>query len=172
MAERIHDDEIDLAVSTLTGDIRDFLLTRIQHQQKPYQQMSEEEQLGIIAACEGAADKLVREAVKAIAASGRKTITGQLEQVTVKDDFKAVIRLSKSDECRHELIDSCGQAVLIVVADADEFDGQREAPKVYPDQPDMVDGTYYRENDPEEEDEDGGDDGDTKLLPHRKDIDG
>lgn len=135
------EDEIELASETLVGDVRDFLLDRVKGIQKPWEKMSEYDQRDQIYAAESAARTLVRKSVKMIAAEGRKVITGNLEQVTVKDGIKAVITLSKADECRHELIDSCGQAVLVVVADTESFSGEREEAIPDPDQPELIDET-------------------------------
>lgn len=136
--ERVYDEvteeEINLAADTLVGNIRDFLLDRVKHARKPWDKMSEEEQAGEIACATGAAETLVRKAVRIIAQAGRKTITGNLEQVTVKDGIKAVVTVSKHDECRHELVDSCGSSVLIVVADTEEFDAHRDPVGPDPDQ--------------------------------------
>jgi hypothetical protein len=119
----------DFASETLKGDVRDWLLDRVKHIQKPWQQMSEQEQRDMIFAAEDAAGNLVRNAVRIIAAEGRKVITAQLEQVTVKDGIKAVCTLSKHDPFRHELVDAQGKDVLIVVADASAHMGQQDDAK-------------------------------------------
>ena len=48
---------------------------------------------------------------------------------------KAVLQLSRHDPMRHELIDSVGKAVVIVVADAEQFMGQRAPAKPDPKEP-------------------------------------
>lgn len=123
--EPVTDDTEEMAVGTLKGDIRDWLLDRLKQQQKPWEQMSEAEQADLIAQAEMAAGDMVRRAVRMIAAEGRKVIVAQLEQVTVKDGIKAVVTLSKHDACRHDLVDAQGKDVLIVVADAGDYMGAK-----------------------------------------------
>lgn len=138
MPETITEETINLANETLVGDIRDFLLDRVKNHKKPWVAMSETEQHGEIHSATEAAKHLVRRAVNIIASEGRKVITGHLEQVTVKKEIKAVVTLPKSDECRHELIDSQGQSVLLVVADTAAFSGEGDAPEPDPDQGDLI----------------------------------
>ena len=128
---------IDLAKETLTGDIRDFILDRIKHEQdkRPWDQRSEADQQFTVNQVEGACQRLVERAVEIIAAGGRKAIKATLEQVTFKDGIKATISLSKFDEMRHALADSQGSTIVIFVADPEEFSGERAPAKIRPDQP-------------------------------------
>jgi hypothetical protein len=45
--------------------------------------------------------------------------------------------MSKFEERRHELIDCQGARVLIVVADPEEYEGERKPAPITPDQPEM-----------------------------------
>lgn len=128
----------DLAAATLMGDIRDFMLDRIKTQKKPWVAMTEDEQRDEIYAAKTAADRLVREVVHIISAQGRKVITGVLDQVTVKKEVKAVVTFPKTDQARHELIDSQGSHVLIVVAGTEEFSGEKAPAKPDPNQGDLI----------------------------------
>lgn len=130
----------ELVAETLSGDVRDFLVDRIKNLPKVWAQMTQEEQSEIINAAVSAGNEMVRKAVRLIAEDGRPTITAQCESVTVKDGIKAVLSLGKYDEYRHELMDSQGQSVLIIVADADKYIGSRgdlkpDAPPTEPDLP-------------------------------------
>lgn len=136
--EQITIDTINLASHTLTGDIRDFLLDRMKNFKKPWVSLSEDEQRAEIISSKEAAENLVKKAVAIIASEGRKVIVGHLQQVTVKDEIKAVICIPKTDSCRHELIDSAGQAVLIVVADAEPFVGEQAPAEPMPQQGDLL----------------------------------
>ena len=60
-----------------------------------------------------------------------------LDQVTVKDGIVGKIVMMKSDPLRHQLSDSVGSQILIVVADPDEFTGERAPAKITPDQGDL-----------------------------------
>lgn len=142
----IDDNTIDLATETLTGDIRDFLLDRVKRLGKPWAAMTEDEQSDQIHAAKEAAENLVRNACKIIAAEGRKTIVGNLLQVTQKDNIKAVIEFAKTDEMRHELFDAQGMAVLLVVAGSETFTGEREPAEPTPDQGDLIDNAEKLKN--------------------------
>jgi hypothetical protein len=72
-----------------------------------------------------------------LAANGRRTIPATLESITVKDGIKAALTMSKFEERRHELIDCQGARVLIVVADPEEYEGERKPAPITPDQPEM-----------------------------------
>jgi hydrogenase maturation factor len=134
------DGTITLARETLTGDIRDFLLDRLKHDKStlPWNLLSEDKQRDVIQQTTDAARALVDKAVRIIAADGRSVMVGDVESVTVKDGVKAVIKLSKADPLRHALMDSQGMAVLIVVAAADPYAGERKPQHPEPDQKSLV----------------------------------
>lgn len=132
---------IDIAAETLPGDLRDFILDRLRHEQnkRPWHERSEAEQRDTVHQVETAVRHAVRQAVEIIAAGGLRTIRATLDQVTVKEGIKGTVTLSKHDEHRHTLVDAVGSTVLIVVADPDDFTGEREAVDIKPDQTEMLD---------------------------------
>lgn len=123
--------------ATLVGDVRTFMLDRMKSQPKLWRLMTQEEQSDEINATQEAAENMVRKAVELAAAKGRKMITATLESIAVKDGIKAVIKLSKMDEQRHELMDAQGHTVMLAVADAEEFMGEKEPEEPEPNQPDL-----------------------------------
>lgn len=129
------DSVLELAIETLTGDMRDEMLKRMRTMQKPWEKMTEQEQRSLNSDMDWLAKRIVKKAVHMIAARKRKVILGKLAQVTVKDGIKEQLEIGQRCEHRHDLIDAQGSAVLIVVADADEFTGEREPAKTEPDQP-------------------------------------
>jgi hypothetical protein len=128
---------IEIAAETLTGDLRDFILDRLRHEQnkRPWHERSEAEQRDTVHSVESAVQSAVRKAVEIIAAGGLRTIKATIEQVTVKDGIKATLMMSKFDENRHNLVDATGSTVLIVVADPEDFTGERAAVEIKPDNP-------------------------------------
>ena len=132
------EDTKNLAVSTLTGDVRDFLLDRVKQLGKPWVAMTEKEQSDQIHAARDAAERLVKKAVEIIASEGRKALVGQLVKVNIKDRLQCQVDFSKMDEQRHELIDSTGMPVLLVVADSAQFTGERAPAEPTRDQGDML----------------------------------
>lgn len=132
------DQSIDLAVNTLSGDIRDFLLDRVKNLGKPWPAMTEQEQRDQIYAAKDAAERLVRLTAELIAAEGRKALVGKLVKVSIKDKIQCQVDFNKEDEMRHELIDSQGFSVLLVVADAEPFTAERAPAEPTPNQSDLL----------------------------------
>lgn len=135
----IHDDTLALARETMTGDLRDCILDFLKHDKNPlpWNMQTEEQQRDAIAKVTSACTHAVEKAVAIIAADGRQVIAATLDQVTVKDEIKAVCKVSKSDALRHDLMDATGYSVLLVVSDASAFKGERKAALPDPDQPDI-----------------------------------
>lgn len=139
-AAAVEEATVELASETLTGDLRDFILDRLRHEQskRPWHERSEADQRDTVHQVESAVRDVVRRAVEIIAAGGLKTIKATIEQVTVKDGIKATLTMSKFDEHRHNLIDATGATVLVVVADPSDFTGEREPVEIKPDQAELV----------------------------------
>lgn len=143
---------IDLASDTLTGDMRDWILDRLRHEQskQPWHQRSETDQRETVHQVEAQCRDLVSKAVDIMAAHGRRTVKATLEQITVKDGIKAVLTLSKFDPNRHNLIDAQGTTVLIVVADPETFTGERGEVAITPDQSTLLAGSVVEHSSEEE----------------------
>lgn len=133
---------IQVATETLTGDVRDFVLDTLKHEQnkRPWHERSEAEQRDTVHRVESMAQDLVRQAVELLAAQGRRVVKATVESITIKDGIKAVLSLSKFDAQRHALADSQGATVLLVVADPDAFAGERAPVEIKPDQPELLAG--------------------------------
>ncbi len=131
----------ELAATTMTGDIRDFILNLLRHEQdkRPWNQRSAAEQTDAVHRVEAAVRQTVQTAIEQISSNGQKPIKATLAAVTIKDGIKGTIELSKFDVQRHNLCDAVGQTVLIVVADADAFTGERAPVPIKPDQTDLED---------------------------------
>lgn len=132
---------VEIAADTLTGDVRDFILDRLKHEQnkRPWHERSEAEQRETVHAVEAAVQRVVRQAIELLASNGRPTIKATVEQVVIKEGIKAVLTLPRSSEQRHALADATGFTVLLVVADPANFTGEREPVAITPDQADLVD---------------------------------
>lgn len=97
---------------------------------KPWKQLKEGEQDGVIAKLDYDVKEALRSAVMLIAADGRPNIVVQLEQVVFKDSIKATVTLSKAGESRHQLADAVGGSVILVIADAQPYTkGKRPEPE-------------------------------------------
>ncbi|MDR0672888.1 MAG: cell division protein FtsK [Zoogloeaceae bacterium] len=62
----------------------------------------------------------IKMAVHLIAAEGRTAVPGGLEQITIKDGVKAVVKFSGDADNLHELYEATGESVLVVVANPAE----------------------------------------------------
>ena len=138
MNENINANE--MTSETLTGDITAWLCDRLKHHKKSWEEMNESEQSDVISSASSVAKNMVREAVGIIASDGRQVIECEVEKVEFKDGVKATLKASKSSEYRHELADSQGQIVLLVVADAERYEGG-DLPEADKDEPALFDKT-------------------------------
>lgn len=100
----------------------------------------------------------VAEAVRIIAADDRPTLLAKVESVTFKGSVKAQLALEKSNPARHDLADSHGQEVLLVIPYGDRYLGG-EKPKSEPNQRAMLDA--------EGKPADGASGGDAPAKPKR-----
>lgn len=82
-------------------------------------------------------DEAVRIAVSRIAVHGFTHITASIEQLTIKDEAKAVLLLSRGTEALHELADRVGSRAVIVFADHKEFTEGMDSIKAQADQPNL-----------------------------------
>lgn len=89
----------------------------------------------------------VRMAVHLMASQGRTVVVGDLEQITIKNGTKAVIKIGRGAESLHELYDAQGKAVLIVVADAGDHTGGMDEIQGEADQRGLDLGHEYHDND-------------------------
>lgn len=132
---------LKIARETLTGDIRDIILNDLKDRKTslPWNLRGQEAQQQTIDQVTRFAEGVVERCVKIVAAGGRKCIRASLTKVTVKDEIKAELELLKSDEQRHQLMDSVGASVLVVIADTEIYQGEREPVLATKDQKAMFD---------------------------------
>lgn len=122
-----------MAADTLTGDVRDVLLQFIKWETaaKPWAQRSEDEQRKTLNRVSAVAGDVVRQVVKLVATHGMKAVPGALESVTVKDGVKASLLLAKDGDAWVHAAKHQGNAITLILADFQQFDGQREAIEIY-----------------------------------------
>lgn len=152
---------IEFAVETLSGDLRDSLLTHVRSMETPWSKLSQDAQQDKIDAVESMAEDVVRRAVSLIARRGFDLIPVKIADFTVKGGaikgkFEAIV----SESNVVSLSDHQAKSAVIVLTDAADFLGEREPARADPDQPDMLN------DDPsgdEPDDPDGGDDDMTSI---------
>lgn len=132
--------DFQLTSEALVFDVRDFLLEQIKVRPKPWSATSSGEQRDVAAACEHAAQELVRKVVEAIRADGRDPIRALLESYSEKDGLKASLKVKTFSEEESlaavvGLHRAVGKHVLIIVASADDYKGGEREPEILPDEP-------------------------------------
>lgn len=129
-----------VAKETLTGDIRDVMLSEIRrHADRPWGKLSEAEQQRVIDRAAHTAENLVLQAVQIIAAGGRKFLPAVLKKVALDNVIKAELHISRMDETRHDLYDHQGSGVLVVLTNAAPYRGERAPAFADKDEPEMFD---------------------------------
>ena len=126
-----------LAVETLAGDIRDFLLDRLRndHNPLPWNTRGEENQRQYIDAATSAAHALVRRVAHLIATKDRIALGAMLKKTAAKDHIAVELHVPLTHQYRHQLYDAVGSSVVIVLTDVDDFLGERGPVAINRDQP-------------------------------------
>lgn len=114
---------VSIAKDTMYGDLCNLVVDELKAAPDVWQKLPEDQQTDVICRVRDRVRAAIEQAVRAIAADGRETITADLESILAKDGIKAVLQLSKSDPKRHSLLDSVGRPVLVVIAGAEAFFG-------------------------------------------------
>lgn len=89
----------------------------------------------------------VKMAVHMLAAEGRTVVAGDLDQITIKDGVKAVVKFGTNAANLHELYEVAGKSVLVVVANAADHTGGMSDVQGESDQRAMDFGHEYHDND-------------------------
>lgn len=132
---------IEVAKSTMTGDLRDIVLEIFKAPtlgKKTWKEMSEQEQRQTVDIIEKRVHTAVVRAIDIVSAEGQRHVKAILKSVTVKDGIKIAAECVKSTELRHELMDAQGDTVLVVMTGVDRFIGERKGVKFDKDQPDLL----------------------------------
>lgn len=108
----------NMTAETLGKDLLGALVTEIKLLPEPWHKLSKAKQDDIIDRLRKRVESNVKMAVHLLAAEGRVTIAGDLDQITIKDGVKAVVKFGSGTANLHELYDVAGKAILLVVADA------------------------------------------------------
>jgi hypothetical protein len=141
MAEPIIDAAtiIDIAeADTLSGDIRDALLTHVRSIRVPWAMLAEDEQQMTIDAIQRTAEHAVRQAVALIAQAGAPHVHCKISKWTVKGgDLKLELSVTSLVGNMIALAEHGSRGAILVLADAADFVGDRAPAKADKDQPDL-----------------------------------
>ncbi|MBD9540134.1 hypothetical protein IB276_11785 [Ensifer sp. ENS04] len=125
----------ELAAETLSGDLRDVMLTHIRAMETPWSKLSEQQQSLKILAITSATETIVRRAVAIIAARDNEPVFARIAKFTVKDEIKAELVASSSVANIEKVAENIGQPAIVIFANPDAFMGERGEAKADPDQP-------------------------------------
>lgn len=136
-AER-HLEAIDLQLETLRGDIRDALLTQVRSMSDPWQKLSESAQQTRIMTIDNMAGELVRRAAHIIGSKGFDHIGITIGKFTSKDgEIKAEFTTSQTHDSLVKIADMQNRRSLLVLVDADMYNGEQAPAEPDKDQPDL-----------------------------------
>lgn len=107
-----------MTAETVGLDLLQGLVDEIRLLQEPWEKMDQFSQQELIDRLKGRVADNVKTAVHLLAEQGRTTVVGTIEQTTIKDGVKTVIKFSPKAHNLHELYDATNMEVLLVVADA------------------------------------------------------
>lgn len=129
---------VEVARETMIGDLVRMTIDELKSAPTVWQKMSEAKQQEAIDRITNRIVHNVTQAVFILASDARPTINAKLDQITTKAEMKCVLLVSKMHPDRHQLMDSCGQDVLIILPNVEEFAQQEAGVAPEPDQPGLV----------------------------------
>lgn len=133
-------DILEMTSETIGIDLLKALIQEIKLMPNVWDKLSEQKQEDIITRIRKRVENNVRMAVHTIASENRTTCIADLDSISIKDDVKAIFRVSKGNAIEHlqALYDSVGKACLLVVVNpSDHLSGMDEV-RADPDQHDFV----------------------------------
>jgi hypothetical protein len=140
--------DFDPKLDTLMGDMRDAMLQRIRTLQKPWPQMSEQEQMDCANGVELAAKDMVRKTVRLINQHEWPHTVVELSEMKIggTKGIEAKIACANISHNRETLGDYVGTQVMVLMVDSETFMSAREPVKVDKDQPELpIDGAAETE---------------------------
>lgn len=112
-----------MTAQTVGKDLLGALVTELKLLPDTWPKIPQLKQDDIINRLRDRVESAVKMAVHLIASDGRTVIQGDLDQVVIKDGAKATIKIGRGAESLHDLYESQGRAVLIVVAGHEHMTG-------------------------------------------------
>jgi len=130
-------DDAQMAESTLSGDVRDVLLTHLRSIMVPWTMLSEEEQREKIFAVSKCADDLVRRVIGIVTAKQFPTVVVELKEWKVKGGIELKCAASSLIENITHLAEHGPSPAVLVLAEASAFFGERAPAKPMKNQPNI-----------------------------------
>ncbi|AZV94463.1 hypothetical protein NJI34_37955 [Pseudomonas sp. S 311-6] len=147
MTKHTQQDPRAMTAQTIGKDLLGALVTELKLLPDTWPKIPQHKQDDIIGRLRDRVESAVKMAVHLIASDGRTVIQGDLDQVVIKDGAKATIKIGRGAESLHELYESQGRAVLIVVAAHEHMTGGMDEIKGESDQRGLDLGKEYTDQD-------------------------
>lgn len=148
-----------MTADTIGKDLLSALVTELKLLPKPWPELSKTKQDDIIDRLHARVERNVGMAVHLLAAEGRVVVAGDLDQITIKDGVKAVVKFGSNAANLNELYEHSGKMVLVVVANPADHTAGMDEIEGETDQRAMDLGHEYHDNDG------GGMDGQPAIDP-------
>lgn len=110
----------DMTTETVGRDLLQALVQEIKLLPDVWVKISKSKQDDVIDRLRNRVETNIKMAVHLLAAEGRTVVAGDLDQITIKDGVKAVVKFSSVAANLHELYEASGMAILVVVANPKE----------------------------------------------------
>lgn len=110
----------DMTTETIGRDLLQALVQEIKLLPDVWVKISKSKQDDVIDRLRSRVETNIKMAVHLLAAEGRTVVAGDLDQITIKDGVKAVVKFSSAAANLHELYEASGMAVLVVVANPNQ----------------------------------------------------
>ena len=126
----------DIDVATLSGDLRDAMLTRFRLLKRPFSELSEQEQTEVANGLDLAARDLVRKAVREITRTEFEHVVITLGEVKIKGEkgIEAKITCPNIEHNRSILGEHVGDMVTLLMIDSERFLEERGPAQIDRDQ--------------------------------------
>lgn len=132
-------EKIQIGVDTMSGDLRDNILTHIRAMETPWSKLSEREQEDKIEAASRMAETICRQAVNLVADKGFDSIKVDVGKVAFDKDLKIELKAPSDADNIVKLAEHKGIGGVLVLAEMRDFLGETRPALPDPDQPDLVD---------------------------------
>lgn len=137
---------LSMTAETIGKDILQALVQEIKLLPDVWVKIPKAKQDDVIDRLRNRVETNVKMAVHLVASEGRTVVAGDLDQITIKDGVKAVVKFGSSAPNLHELYEASGKAVLVVVANPAQHTGGMDEIKGESDQRAMDLGHEYDPN--------------------------
>lgn len=136
-----------MTADTMGQDLLSALVTELKLLPKPWPELTKGKQDDIIDRLRSRVEGNIKMAVHLLAAEGRIVVAGDLDQITIKDGVKAVVKFGINAPNLNELYEHSGKMVLVVVANPSDHTAGMDEIKGESDQRAMDLGHEYHDND-------------------------